>query len=301
MGLNPELSSWKSRGKQFKYNDYEIFYINEGKGEPLLILHGYPYSSFEWTYIWPHLTASYQVIIPDLLGMGFSDKPEKHRYSYEEHAEIINRLLVILKIKECHILSHDLGVSITQELIARNNESENHFSILSTAFLNGGLFTDAYKPRMIQRLLSQSPDLVGKIISRFLPRNKVEKTIKSLFGPQTQPGTQFFNIQWEVLNYKKGKTITYLIGRLIFDKKKYQERWITAMQVSAVPMCFINGPFDPNSGLQMVKRYQELIPDPLIYLLADNIGHWPQIEDPEGVFRSYQNFRDAVRGKDTHY
>ncbi len=59
-------------------------------------------------------------------------------------------------------------------------------------------------------------------------------------------------------------------------------------------MCFINGPFDPNSGIHMANRYKELIPNPNVKLLSQDIGHWPQIEDPRGVLSYYQEFRDEI-------
>jgi pimeloyl-ACP methyl ester carboxylesterase len=66
------------------------------------------------------------------------------------------------------------------------------------------------------------------------------------------------------------------------------------MQNTKIPMCFINGPFDPNSGIHMAKRYKELIPEPNVKLLRQDIGHWPQIEDPGGVLLYYQEFRDEI-------
>jgi pimeloyl-ACP methyl ester carboxylesterase len=66
------------------------------------------------------------------------------------------------------------------------------------------------------------------------------------------------------------------------------------MQNTKVPMCFINGPFDPNSGIHMANRYKELIPNPNVKLLGQDIGHWPQIEDPNGVLLYYQEFRQEI-------
>lgn len=66
------------------------------------------------------------------------------------------------------------------------------------------------------------------------------------------------------------------------------------MQTTEVPMCFINGPFDPNSGIHMANRYKELIPNPNVKLLNKEIGHWPQLEDPEGVLTAYFQFRTEI-------
>lgn len=295
--MDEEVVLWKKKGQYLKVFGHEIFYIKEGKGPNLLILHGYPYNTFEWKFVWKDLVQKYSVITFDYLGMGFSDKPKNHQYSFKEHCEIINYLLNYFEIKETHILSHDLGVSIGQELLARDLNRKNQFQILSLVFMNGGLFMDTYQPRFIQKLLSQSPKPIGQLLSKLLSKKKLDKTIKSVFGPQTQPSEQLLAQFWQILNYKNGKDIAYLIGRLVFDKLNHQEKWIKAMQTTSVPMCFINGPHDPNSGIHMANRYKELIHNPNVKLLNEQIGHWPQIEDPKGVLAAYFQFRQSINGK----
>lgn len=288
--MNKEVESWKSNGKYFRFNDKNIFYNQIGEGDNLLIIHGYPYNSFEWKDTIEELSKTYKVTFFDLLGMGFSDKPKNHKYSFEEYCDIVNALLKNLNINETHIFSHDLGVSVTQELIARNAEGKNSFKIKSSAFMNGSLFIDVYKPRLIQKLLSKSPTLIGKILSKIMSKSMVNKSVKSVFGPFTQPTEDFLDNQWEILNYNQGKNITYLIGRLVFEKYKYLNRWVNAMQTTTIPMCYICGPFDPNSGIHMAKRYEELIPNPKVYLMSENIGHWPQLEDQKKVLEIYLTF-----------
>jgi pimeloyl-ACP methyl ester carboxylesterase len=288
--MNKKLSEWKGKGNHFFFKGNKIFYIQAGSGPLLTIFHGYPYNSFDFEKIWIHLSSTFSVVIPDMLGMGFSDKPEKHRYSFEEMADLYAALLEELNITQTHILAHDLGNSVVQELIARDKERKNPFSINSVAFLNGGLFSDVYKPRLIQVLLSKSPKPMGRLLSNLMTRNIVAKATSEVFGKKTKPSTELLNNFWEILNYNNGKSIAYLLGRLVFEKDKYQQRWITAMQETKIPMCFINGPADPNSGIHMVKRYQELIPNPDIKLLSDDIGHWPQIEAPEEVLKAFYSF-----------
>jgi pimeloyl-ACP methyl ester carboxylesterase len=288
------IEKWKDSGKNFNFKGNNIFYLQQGDGDDLLIIHGYPFSSFEWEDTIKELSKLYRVTIFDLLGMGFSDKPKKHKYSFEEYCDIVNELLNELRITETHILSHDLGVSVVQELIARDSEKINNFKILSSAFVNGSLFIDVYKPRFIQRLLSQSPKIIGKLLSKALTKKMVNRSVKSVFGPNTKPTDYFLNLQWEILNYNDGKSITYLIGRLVFDKYYYLNRWISKMQNTKIPMCYICGPYDPNSGLDMVNRYVELIPNSKIYLLEKDIGHWPYLEDQEAFLSLYLKFIKSI-------
>lgn len=295
--MSVQLLQWKTNGEYFLYKDFSVFYRAEGKGPCLLIFHGYPYNSFDFKDVWAGLISKFHVIVPDMLGMGFSDKPSMYSYSFEDHVEMYTALLQHFNVSEVHILAHDLGNSVVQEFIARNQEKRNPFTIKSIAFLNGGLFMDVYKPRVIQRLLSQSPKPIGKLLSRLMSKKSVDKATSEVFGVDTKPSEGLLQDFWEILNYNNGKSIAYLIGRLIFDKVNYQDRWIKAMQQTNIPMCFINGPSDPNSGIHMAKRYQELIPSPNVILLSKNIGHWPQLEAPDQVLKAYDRFISQVKGK----
>lgn len=293
--MNINVENWKSNGKYFSYNNQNIFYGQDGEGDNLLIIHGYPYNTFEWKETITELAKNFKVTFFDLLGMGFSDKPKNHKYTFEEYCDIVNALLKNLNINEAHIFSHDLGVSVAQELIARNAEGKNNFNIKSSAFMNGSLFIDVYKPRLIQKLLSKSPTFIGKTLSKIMTKTMVNKSVKSVFGPFTQPSDHFLNQQWEVLNYNQGKNIAYLIGRLVFDKYNYLNRWVNAMKNTTIPMCYICGPYDPNSGNHMANRYKVLIPNPKIFLLNENIGHWPQLEDRDNVIKCFNEFINGIK------
>lgn len=293
--MSPELNNWLQKGSYYNYENCNIFYRDEGKGECLLLVHGYPYNGYDFKEILPALALQYRVIIPDMPGMGFSDKPKTCPYSFASHVNMYKSLLHHWGIHEVHILAHDLGNSVVQEMLARFEEGDTSVKIKSIAFLNGGLFTDVYRPRPIQVLLSKSPPFIGKLLSRLISQKSIEKATRSVFGKNTQPSRDLLNDFWYILNYKDGKSLAWKIGRLVFEKDKYQKRWIAAMQQTKIPMCFINGPADPNSGLHMAKRYIELIPNADVRLLRDDIGHWPQLEDPSNVLNCYRDFRKSVQ------
>ena len=59
------------------------------------------------------------------------------------------------------------------------------------------------------------------------------------------------------------------------------------MRETDVPMRLIDGPVDPNSGRHMAERYLEVIPNPDVVMLDDDIGHWPQIEAPDAVLTHF--------------
>ncbi|GAB4424314.1 MAG: alpha/beta hydrolase [Turneriella sp.] len=279
--MTQRVQEWLDAGKYLEVDGLQIFYQVHGQGPDLLLLHGYPYSSYDFHVILPELAKEHRVILFDFPGMGFSDKPRQHEYTFAGYARVVNVLAQHLKISEADILAHDLGVSVAQELLAQ--QSENSFKLRSVAFMNGGLFTDVYRPRLIQRVLSQSPDWLGSFLSRRIGRKAVERPVVSLFGADTRPSSQLLDDFWSILNYKEGKAIAYRIGRLVFEKEKHQQRWHKAMRETKTPLCYICGPADPNSGRHMAERYRQELPQSPVYLLSDNIGHWPQLEAPGEV------------------
>ncbi|MFL5820048.1 MAG: alpha/beta fold hydrolase [Solirubrobacteraceae bacterium] len=297
--MDAELEGWKSKGRRFDYLGFDVFYVTEGAGPQLLLLHGYPFSSFDWVRLWGALTERFAVIAPDMLGMGFSDKPLRYEYSVHDHADMHEALLGHLDVRECHLLAHDIGDSVAQELLARHDRGEQSvesFAISSITWLNGGLFNEAYRPRPIQTLLSTTA--LGEVLARYrrvlLSNAVLDKAVAELFGPRTKPSSRLLEQFHQIMDYNDGRRVTHKVGRFVLDRSAHRNRWVGAMRDTRVPMRLIDGPRDPNSGRHMVDRYRELIPDPDVILLDDDIGHWPQIEDPDSVSRHFLEFIDAT-------
>jgi len=174
--VDAELERWKGRGQWFDYLGFEVFFVRDGSGPQLVLIHGYPFSSFDWLRIWPTLRERFSLIAPDMLGMGFSAKPARYEYSVHDHADMHEALLDYLGVSECHVLAHDIGDSVAQELLARHEFAEQsgaRFEIKSITWLNGGLFNEAYSPRPIQKLLSTTP--LGEVFARYRPRRRAPR------------------------------------------------------------------------------------------------------------------------------
>lgn len=146
------LCVWRKRGQTFVFRGQAIRYWTAGQGEPLLLIHGFPTASWDWHYLWQPLAQRYRVIACDMLGFGDSAKPVNHAYSLLEQADLQQALLTHLNIEQpVHLLAHDYGDSVAQELLARHHEAR--IQIASCVFLNGGLFPEAHRPLLTQKLL----------------------------------------------------------------------------------------------------------------------------------------------------
>lgn len=290
--MDADLARWKAAGQSFDYLGFEIFYRHEGQGPALLLVHGYPFNSYDWAAIWPTLTSRFTVVAPDMMGMGFSAKPSAYRYTVADHADMHEALLAALGVRSAHVLAHDLGDSVAQELLARrvfDEQAYGSWEIESLTWLNGGLFTEAYTPRLMQKLMSGTPlgDLMSPLQGSTLSRRILEPTIKEMFGPNTKPTPEMMQTFHEILEWNDGKRVLHQVGRFLEDRRTHRNRWVRAMRETAVPMRLIDGPVDPNSGAHMARRYAEVVPDPDVVMLADDIGHWPQIEAPEAVLTHF--------------
>ena len=114
------LDDWVAQGKVFRYRGHQIRWWEAGAGEPLLLIHGFPSGSWDWHYLWQALAERYRVIALDMIGFAFSDKPQHYPYSLLDQADLQQALMGSLDIAEYHVLAHDYGDSVAQELLARH-------------------------------------------------------------------------------------------------------------------------------------------------------------------------------------
>jgi pimeloyl-ACP methyl ester carboxylesterase len=297
--MDAGLASWLDAGLYFDYLGFDIFYRIEGSGPPLLLIHGYPFNSFDWQLIWPTLTQRFTVIAPDMMGMGFSAKPVAYEYSVHDHADMHEALLQHLGVRNVHILAHDIGDSVGQELLARHEFDQNAYgapAIDSITWLNGGMFVETYTPRPAQKLLSGTPlgDILSPLQNSRLSRRVLDPTLCEMFGPNTKPSPHMMEVFHQILGYNDGRRVLHKVGRFIKDRYTHRNRWVRAMRETEVPMRLIDGPVDPNSGAHMARRYAEVIPGADVVMLADDIGHWPQLEAPDAVLTHFLAHIDRV-------
>jgi len=283
------LSIWRTRGQTFNFKGHAIRYWTAGEGEPLLLIHGFPTASWDWHFLWQPLATRYRLIACDMLGFGDSAKPPRHLYSLIQQADLQQALLHHLdETRPIHILAHDYGDSVAQELLARHNE--RRFAMASCVFLNGGLFPETHRKVLAQKLLL-SP--VGWMFSRLFNRGGLDKNFSRIFGPDTAPSESELDDLWSLITANKGGRILHRLIRYIPERVEQRERWVGAMQTGGVPLRVIDGAVDPISGAHMVERYRQLIPNADTVLL-EGIGHYPQLEAPSLVLCHYLAFRAAI-------
>lgn len=284
------LPDWHAHRQTFQFRGHDIAYWHAGAGEPLLLIHGFPTASWDWHYQWQPLAERYQVLACDMLGFGYSAKPRRHRYSLMEQADLQQALLAQLKVSgPVHLLAHDYGDSVAQELLARHQEGR--LKIASCVFLNGGLFPETHHALFTQKLLL-SP--IGGLVGRLFNQDRLNQSLRRLFGPDTQPSPALLEDFWQLIEHNDGPAVMHRLIHYITDRRRHRERWVGALQQTNVPLRLVDGGADPVSGAHMLARYRELVPNPDTVLL-ERIGHFPQLEAPAAVLGHYLTFRHQLQ------
>ena len=277
-----DLNDWREGGERVPTPLGTLFVRRQV--EPhlpvLLLIHGFPTASWDWSLLWDSLSPHFSLVTLDLLGFGDSAKPKGHRYSIAEQAELCEWLMRREGAWDYHVLAHDYGDTVAQELLARQTDKRKpRPNLRSIVFLNGGLFPETHRPRLMQRLLAS---WLGPLIAALSTKSRFASNMKAIFGPNTPPSTQLIDGLWSLLQtHGGGKVLPHLI-RYMRERRKQRARWVGALERSAVPMRLINGSADPVSGKHMAARYLELVPNADVVAL-EGIGHYPQIEAPEAV------------------
>lgn len=284
--MSARLAAWARAQRDLGWEGHRLSVRDEGTGPALVLLHGYPTGSYDWHAIWPWLQPHFRLIAPDLLGHGFSDKPTAHDYTITSHAASVGALLEALGIREFHLVAHDLGVRVAQELLARREQPGDHPQILSLVLLNGAMCPEAYHPRPIQRLLA-SP--LGGWVAPHIPRSAFGRTIQELFGGDHPAPDGLIDDFWSLLQHGDGQRVTHAVGRFWTPRRAMRDRLVGALLRSRVPLRVVNGACDPNSGRHMVQRLLELAPGTDVVSL-EHAGHWPHIELPAATAEAILDF-----------
>ena len=288
------LPDWRAAGRFITYRGHAIYTRAGGDASApvLLLIHGFPTASWDWEALWPALTSRYRVITLDMLGFGFSAKPANYAYSIFDQADLCEYVLTQHQVSQYHILAHDYGDTVAQELLARHNAAtQPAHNLQSVCLLNGGLFPESHRPLLVQKLL-QTP--LGPLLARLNSQRRFAASMRGIFGAQTPPDDWLIEGFWTLLTTNNGKRILPKLIGYITERKQNRARWVGALQNSRVPLKLINGTADPISGQHMVNRYKELVPSPNVTELH-GIGHYPQVEAPQAVLEAYLQFRDGLR------
>jgi pimeloyl-ACP methyl ester carboxylesterase len=113
-----KLDTFSARKRFVAVGSTRVAYYEDGVGEPLVLLHGCPFSSFIWRRVIPRLAPTHRCLAPDLLGLGDTEAPLGADWSLRAQASMIVGFLDVLGIERAHMVGHDHGGAVAQVLAA---------------------------------------------------------------------------------------------------------------------------------------------------------------------------------------
>ncbi|MCQ4081049.1 alpha/beta hydrolase [Streptomyces sp. RB6PN25] len=257
----------------------EVFVRRIGSGPVMTLLHGFPSSSHDWAQVVPDLAAHHTLLMPDFLGFGASEKPADHDYSIHEQADLVVALWQHEAVASTHLVAHDYGTTVAQELLARSADGSLKSRITSLTLLNGGIYPELHRPEPVQSALLD-PD-IGPQLSASLNAELMASALAPTFAEGYDPSADVAEM-WKGVSRGDGHLNAHRLIRYITDRATHRDRWVDAMETSNLPKTFIWGLRDPISGAHMAERIAERMPDAPLHALGD-VGHWPPLEAPQRV------------------
>ena len=121
------------RGEFVEVGAYRLYYYaagTRGRGDPIILVHGFPTSSHLWSNLVALLPAGHRIVVLDLLGFGRSDVGERADLSIEGHANRMIGLMDTLGIARASLVGHHVGASIATTLAARAPSRVTHLALL---------------------------------------------------------------------------------------------------------------------------------------------------------------------------
>ncbi|MCB1147323.1 MAG: alpha/beta hydrolase [Leptospiraceae bacterium] len=304
--MNQKLKEWKASGEFIELAPcrHQMFVKQIGRTsalphETLLIIHGFPESSFSFHKVIEGLQNKFErIILCDMLGYGLSDKPvEDYTYSLIEHADTVLKVWEHFGVKGGHLLCHDMGVSVASEILVRANQNllPGWFSdgLVSVTFTNGSLYHKMAKLRIIQKLLLTR---YGKFLRNLVKKPIFAKQIKKAHG-NDRLSKEDIDILWELNMLKDGVRKSYLTIKYHLDRFRFEKtRWLPALAQAKLPVHLCWGDKDQIARIEMAHYLKENVCTNAKLTIMPGVGHFCQLDNPQLWLKSILHFYDESSG-----
>lgn len=288
--MHADLVSWKSSGSFIEYGSFghKIFIKDLGDksadaNKTLLLIHGFPESSYSYHSIIDGMTALFdRIVMFDMFGYGLSDKPtEGYTYSLFEQADTAFAVWQHLGITGGHMLSHDMGDSVATEIVARHvgGLMPAWFSdgLQSLTFTNGSMVLELAELRITQKILLSSYGHLLKNVTTFKIFNQ---QVRSAHGNDKLSDKEIERL-WELNTLQEGHRKTYLTIKYLNDRKRFEKtRWLPALSKVDLPIHICWGDEDAVARVEMAHYLKKNICPSATLTIMKGLGHFCQLGSP---------------------
>jgi pimeloyl-ACP methyl ester carboxylesterase len=281
-GLTERVRAWQGRGESEEFRGYGIHtFRQEGGGPLLLLLHGFPSSSYDWRVLLEQQLPPNRLAF-DFLGFGLSAKPRGHDYSLFWQADLSEELVRRHGDgRPVLIIAHDMGTSVANELMARDLEGKLEMEIAGIVLFNGSMVLEAASPTPAQRAL-RSP--FGPLVARLSSERVFRHQFGSVFSDAHPLTEEEAADQWSLICHDGGRTLGHRLVSYMDQRETHAERWHGAIREWPGKLSLAWGLQDPVATTAVLAALRELRPGVPVSELPE-LAHYPQIEDPRQIAR----------------
>ena len=282
---SPLAEAWYRAGEYFEWTSttpnnegrrVRVFYRTFGnRANPaLVILHGYPTSSFDFREMIPFLEEDYFVAVLDFPGFGFSDKPQDgYSYMLEDDAKLVDHFVrEIVGLSRFNLLTHDRGGSVGFAFLGNYLASEEKAYEITYHFIsNGGLFLPLANLSQGQYEIQHAvrgPELIREQQAR----------------PRATEGTPQQVAYADIQAFNDGIGARLYVGKYLLERTANEYRWLDNLRESPIPTALIWGLLDtvnpPRIGNHIWYDYLDKRPVESSYWLLPTANHYLQRDEP---------------------
>jgi pimeloyl-ACP methyl ester carboxylesterase len=276
--LSARVEQWRDGGTLEVLGANRVFVRHgAGEGPPIVFLHGFPSSSFDWRGVLGALRGGRPTVALDFLGFGLSEKPRRASYSLFEQADIVEAL--VGPQDDVLIVAHDMGTSVTTELMARDLDGSLGFGLRGVLLFNGSVIVERASLTWAQNAL-RSP--AGPLVAALSNRRTFQRQFARLFSPYHPLSAEEADDQWALWRRAGGARIAHRLIRYIGERVRYAERWHGAVRSWPGELRLAWGLLDPVATVNVLDGLRLLQPGVAVHELPA-VGHYAQIEAPAEI------------------
>jgi pimeloyl-ACP methyl ester carboxylesterase len=280
------LQEWVDQGRMVKANGYNIFLVDKGKaktkGHGVLIVHGFPGSSWDWSGVVPDVAKRTRVVVPDMVGFGRSDKPQKgtfeDHYSLFKQADMYEAVAKKEGLTDVMLVIHDMGQSVGAELMKRHQEGTLPFHIKHAIVFDGSTLIN-----LVNLLPMQIKAMEGEdTLQPDMDKDVIMKDLNDSFGKVRPASKETLSIMADQILYNEGDRVFNRQIRYMMQRKEKLQRWQAGIINFNGPVSMFWAEDDPVSVVKMAYAWKDMQPKIELHIWP-GVAHWPMIDVPGRV------------------
>jgi pimeloyl-ACP methyl ester carboxylesterase len=285
---------WRKHHKTINLHHQNISYIDTEHGdETLLILHGFATSSYDYHKIIDELKKSYRVIIPDLIGFGFSSKPKHYFYTAKDQASLLTVFLRALEIEDLSIMAQGFGVCILDEIESIIELGNVDLNLNDIYIINSRIQLALTKDETDLELQKQS--FTTSLTKMSLSLEMFKKYVKMTFYNKEEVSDEELEIYWKMLNFNNGIKTMDFIENYMLETARFGKKRLKNLKKSSINKYIIWGKNDEAYCLESFEKIKDLLEiNPENNALIEDCGYFPMLEKPEEFTSIIKSFKKSA-------